>query len=174
MVGEVVLITGCSRGIGLGLVKYFATAGYKVVATCRDPKKAEELTSLLSSLGQQPALSLDTTDPASLLKAVNHVWTKYGRVDILLNNAGVATKNHPHDPPEFLDVEEMVKVYQTNVGGTCATTQVIHKQLLWHSKTSLTLCDKGLFATFEKIWKSKSPGHFFISRKYIQEFTIRV
>ena len=55
--GEVILITGCSRGIGLGLVKYFAGAGFQVVATCRNPDKAPELAALLESVGQPPALA---------------------------------------------------------------------------------------------------------------------
>jgi len=121
--GEVVLITGCSRGIGLGIVKHFSNAGFQVVATCRSPDKATELATLLESLGQPPALAVDTTNPASLLRVVNILWERYGKLDVLINNAGVATKNHPHDPPEFLDTTEMVKVFETNVGGTCATTQ---------------------------------------------------
>merc|ERR1719357_572430 len=121
--GEVVLITGCSRGIGLGIVKHFSNAGFQVVATCRSPDKATELATLLESLGQPPALAVDTTNPASLLRVVNILWERYGKLDVLINNAGVATKNHPNDPPEFLDTTEMVKVFETNVGGTCATTQ---------------------------------------------------
>ena len=123
--GEVVLITGCSRGIGLGLVQYFSQAGLTVVATCRDPDNATALAQLLQSVGQPPAMAMDTMDKAALLRVVNMVWTKYGKLDILVNNAGVATKNHPHDPPEHLSIEEMGRVFQTNVGGTCATTQVI-------------------------------------------------
>jgi len=120
---EVVLITGCSRGIGLGLVKYFSEAGFIVVATCRSPDKATQLTQLLQSAGQPPALALDTLDRADLLRVANMLWSKYGKLDILVNNAGVATNNHPHDPPEHLSIEEMGRVFQTNVGGTCATTQ---------------------------------------------------
>jgi len=122
---EVVLITGCSRGIGLGLVESFSSAGFTVLATCRDPSKATQLSALLSSQGQPQAQALDTRDPASILKVVNRVWAEYGRLDILMNNAGVATKNHPHDPPEFLDTAEMTDVYATNVAGTCAVTQAM-------------------------------------------------
>merc|ERR1712168_791680 len=68
-------------------------------------------------------MALDTTDKGALLRVVNMMWTKYGKLDILVNNAGVATNNHPHDPPEHLSIEEMGRVFQTNVGGTCATTQ---------------------------------------------------
>jgi len=120
--GEVVLITGCSRGIGLGLVDYFSTAGFKVIASCRSPDKSADLVKLLDKHGQPPAIALDTTNPASLLKAVNTVMTRHGKLDILLNNAGVATRNHPNDPPEHLDVAEMTNVFATNVGGTCSHT----------------------------------------------------
>ena len=83
-------------------------------------------------------------------RAVNTVMTRHGKLDILLNNAGVATRcqnltlysdddwpsnyqykilfrNHPNDPPEHLDVAEMTNVFATNVGGSCAATQVILK-----------------------------------------------
>jgi len=122
---EVVLITGCSRGIGLSLVKSFCSAGCTVVATCRNPSKAPALASLLSSFHQGPALALDTTDSTTFTRLLNRLWADHGRVDILVNNAGVATKNHPHDPPEFLDPAEMTQVYATNVAGTCAITQAL-------------------------------------------------
>jgi len=161
--GEVILITGCSRGIGLGLVKNFAGAGFQVVATCRNPDKAPELAALLESLGQPPALALDTTDPASLLKAANILWTKHGKLDILLNNAGVATKNHPHDPPEHLSTAEMVNVFQTNVGGTCAATQAF-LPLLRKSSTPRVLAISSFLGSISKNLPSES--NFYMATSY--------
>ena len=82
-----------------------------MIATCRSPDKSPDLAKLLDKHGQAPALALDTTNPASLLKlvsphenhqqytmvifkhrAVNTVMTRHGKLDILLNNAGVATR----------------------------------------------------------------------------------
>ena len=104
-------------------------------------------------------------------RAVNTVMTRHGKLDILLNNAGVATRwhkleitkqcninniiiiwpdmeicrewymltsrNHPNDPPEHLDVAEMTNVFATNVGGTCAATQVVQLVLNWKNSGNL-------------------------------------
>merc|ERR1711872_1073320 len=59
---EVVLITGASRGIGLGLVKEFVSKGYEVIATCRNPDSAVDLSKVLEDAKQQPAVTLDVTD----------------------------------------------------------------------------------------------------------------
>jgi len=163
MGAEVVLITGCSRGIGLGLVDYFAKAGYKVVATCRSPDKSPDLAKLLDSHGQPPALALDTTNPASLLKAVNTVMTRHGKLDILLNNAGVATRNHPNDPPEHLDVAEMTNVFATNVGGTCAATQAF-LPLLRKSSLPRVLCISSFLGSISRNLPSES--NFYMATSY--------
>jgi len=161
--GEVVLITGCSRGIGLGLVQYFSQAGLTVVATCRDPDNATALAQLLQSVGQPPAMAMDTMDKTALLRVVNMVWTKYGKLDILVNNAGVATKNHPHDPPEHLSIEEMGRVFQTNVGGTCATTQAF-LPLLRKSPTPRVLAISSFLGSISKNLPSES--NFYMATSY--------
>merc|ERR1719266_292673 len=161
--GEVVLITGCSRGIGLGLVDYFSKAGFEVVATCRSPDKSPDLAKLLDKHGQAPALPLDTTNPASLLKAVNSVMTRYGKLDILLNNAGVATRNHPNDPPEQLDVAEMTNVFATNVGGTCAATQAF-LPLLRKSSLPRVLCISSFLGSISRNLPSES--NFYMAALY--------
>jgi len=120
---EVVVITGCSRGIGLGLASVFAKQKVVLVATCRNPGAATQLQAILRESGQPEAESLDTTDQASVTALVNKIQQKYKKVDILINNAGIATKNHPHDPPDQLDTQEMIKIFSTNVGGTCLVTQ---------------------------------------------------
>ena len=50
------LVTGCSRGIGLGLVKEFLKRNFRVVATCRNPEKATDLNEILSQHKQQAAI----------------------------------------------------------------------------------------------------------------------
>ena len=52
------LVTGCSRGIGLGLVKEFLKGNFRVVATCRNPKNAKALNEILSQHNQQAAIRL--------------------------------------------------------------------------------------------------------------------
>jgi len=93
------------------------------LATFINPAAATQLQAILRESGQPEAESLDTTDQASVTALVNKIQQKYKKVDILINNAGIATKNHPHDPPDQLDTQEMIKIFSTNVGGTCLVTQ---------------------------------------------------
>lgn len=81
--GNVVLITGCSTGIGHDLAQRLAQSGYTVVATAR---KVETLADLPAAV----KLPLDVTRPDSVRQAVDCVIQHFGRIDILVNNAGYA------------------------------------------------------------------------------------
>ena len=63
---KIALITGCSRGIGLGLVKEYVSKGYQVLATCRNPENAPALKEFLAESGQKPAISLDVSCASSI------------------------------------------------------------------------------------------------------------
>jgi NADP-dependent 3-hydroxy acid dehydrogenase YdfG len=80
---KVVLITGCSTGIGRDLAQHLTQAGYQVVATARH---AESLDGLQAKLN----LSLDVTREDSVNEAVASVLKEFGRIDVLVNNAGYA------------------------------------------------------------------------------------
>ena len=56
VIQKTALVTGCSRGIGLGLVKEFLKRNFQVVATCRNPEKATDLNEILSQHKQQAAI----------------------------------------------------------------------------------------------------------------------
>src|SRR5512139_101633 len=80
---KVVLITGCSSGIGHCLAKSLSQSGYTVVATARS---VEALTGLPAAL----KLPLDVTNPDSINEAIAKTLQEYGRIDVLINNAGYA------------------------------------------------------------------------------------
>ncbi|MFD2095168.1 SDR family NAD(P)-dependent oxidoreductase [Corallincola platygyrae] len=80
---RVVLITGASSGIGHALANSFLAAGCLVVATARNIKSLENL----EQSGAYP-LSLDVTDTAACHHAIEHCIEKFGRIDVLVNNAG--------------------------------------------------------------------------------------
>ena len=98
------LITGSDRGIGLALTREFESRGWHVIATCRDPAKATELTHLAQS---HPAIiveKLDVTDDAAIDALV--VKLKNQPIDVLVNNAGVSGSVDSQtlsklDPSEF-------------------------------------------------------------------------
>lgn len=97
MNGKTALITGCSRGIGLGLVKEFVNRGYNIIATARAPDCAQELQAFLKEHGQVPALTLDVASQSSIQSCKDMVMSmsQFSQLDILVNNAGVSNENHP-------------------------------------------------------------------------------
>jgi len=121
---RVALVTGCSRGVGLALVSELVKNNYKVFATCRSPGSASQLTALLTSLGQSAATRLDVTDEGSLQEAYKTVREGTDRLDLVINNAGIATKAHPVESCISADPVEMTHIFATNVAGVVRTTQV--------------------------------------------------
>jgi NAD(P)-dependent dehydrogenase (short-subunit alcohol dehydrogenase family) len=102
-----VLITGASRGIGLGLARVYAESGWRVIATARSPAKAAEL----SAIAGITVESLEVTDAA----AVDQLAAKYKDtpIDVLINNAGVLHREHTATNAPTL--ESFRDTFETNV-----------------------------------------------------------
>lgn len=103
---DVVLITGCSTGIGRDLACRLAGLGYSVIATARKPETLHDLPVELK-------LPLDVTDPLSVERAVANTVQKFGRIDVLINNAGYG----PRGVVEEIPVDNVQAVYDVNVFG---------------------------------------------------------
>ena len=98
---SVVLITGCSTGIGLHASIAFGRNGDTVVPTMRNTAKADALRKAAADAGVEvEVLALDVTDDASARSAVNEVLAQHGRIDVLVNNAGVGLSGAIEDFPE--------------------------------------------------------------------------
>jgi NAD(P)-dependent dehydrogenase (short-subunit alcohol dehydrogenase family) len=82
---KVLLITGASRGMGVDIAKAALAAGYAVVATGRDPRKVSQAVGAGDDL---LTVQLDVTDPGSAQGAVRAAVDRFGRIDVLVNNAG--------------------------------------------------------------------------------------
>ncbi|MER6365880.1 SDR family NAD(P)-dependent oxidoreductase [Kitasatospora sp. NPDC001527] len=88
---DVLLITGCSSGIGLATAVAAARAGFTTVATLRDPARADALLKAAELAGVTlDVRRLDVTEPASVAACVDGVAATYGRLDAVVNNAGVS------------------------------------------------------------------------------------
>lgn len=103
---KVVLITGCSTGIGRDLANQLTRAGYAVVATAR---KVESLDGVQTEL----KLSLDVTQPESIQQGIDRVLHEYGRIDVLVNNAGYSQVG----AIEELKDDQIKQMYDVNVFG---------------------------------------------------------
>jgi NAD(P)-dependent dehydrogenase (short-subunit alcohol dehydrogenase family) len=82
---KVVLVTGAGRGMGVDVARAALDAGHRVVATARD---ADRVTRALGSHTDLLAVALDVTDPAGVQAAVDAAVDRFGRIDVLINNAG--------------------------------------------------------------------------------------
>jgi NAD(P)-dependent dehydrogenase (short-subunit alcohol dehydrogenase family) len=82
---KVVLLTGAGRGMGVDIARAALDAGHQVVATARN---AQKVTEALGSHDDLLAVALDVTDPTSVQAAVDAAVQRFGRIDVLINNAG--------------------------------------------------------------------------------------
>ena len=116
---KVWFITGCSTGFGREMAKKAIAAGYKVVATARNPVQIEDLNS--NNQENVLVLRLDVTDKAQVSEAVNRAVEKFGRIDVLVNNAGIGYFSSVEESIE----EETRKMFEINFWGLMAVTNAV-------------------------------------------------
>lgn len=113
---RIALITGANRGIGLETAKQLGQCGIDVVITSRDMDKGQHAITQLAAEGVTAhVLQLDVTDADSVMTLKQNVLNEFGRIDILINNAGIFTDARM----SALDVEVKVlrSVMETNIYG---------------------------------------------------------
>lgn len=123
---KTIFITGASSGIGKETAKLFNAKGWNVIATMRNPQSETELTQLENVL----VTKLDVLDIQSIQNAVNEGIQKFGKIDVLLNNAGYGA----YGPLESFSREKIIRQFNTNVIGLLDTT----KALLPHFRQNKT------------------------------------
>ena len=115
-------ITGASRGFGLRVARLALQRGDNVVATARRAVAVTE------ALGEHPrllAVALDVADESQARKAVEAAISQFGRIDVLLNNAGFGLLG----AVEEATAEEVEQLYRTNVFGLLAVTRAVLPQM---------------------------------------------
>ncbi len=128
----VALVTGANKGIGLQIAMDLAEHGFTVLVGSRDLDRGE--TAARSVGADARAVQLNVTDQESIAAAAKRIRSELGRLDVLVNNAGIA---HAGDPgrslqevaksgrPSVASLDEVRAVFETNVFGVIAVTQAM-------------------------------------------------
>ena len=121
---KTILITGATAGIGEASARRFASGGWKVIGTGR---RAERLKQLAEELGESfLPLEIDMRD-VEAVKSLAQLSGDWGKIDLLLNNAGLAP---PTDPLPDTDWELLETVIETNITGVVALTRALLPKLI--------------------------------------------
>jgi 2-deoxy-D-gluconate 3-dehydrogenase len=123
LTGRVAVVTGGNGGIGLGMARGLAAAGAAVVVAARNREKSEAAVAALTAGGAPSAfIELDVADAESCRALARGTVEQFGRLDILINNAGMSIRK----PPQDYAVEEWQVVLATNLTGALVCCQAAY------------------------------------------------
>ena len=118
---RVIVITGCSTGIGLVTARHLARRGDRVYATARHPDRSAALQEAASAEPNIRTLVLDVTDSDSVTAAIETVLSREGHIDALVNNAGIGV----FGTFEFTPEEEARATFETNFWGVMRVSRAV-------------------------------------------------
>ncbi len=109
LTGQVAVVTGCSTGLGVQMAKALANQGANIVALARRQNLIDEVAADIEKTYGVKAIGVacDITDTAQVDKAIDTILEKFGRIDILINNAGTGGVTPAEDVPDEMFANEM-------------------------------------------------------------------
>jgi len=123
LTGRVAIVTGGNGGIGLGMARGLAAGGASIVIAGRNKVKSEAAVTDLATSGVKAiALTVDVNDSAAVQAMVANTLKAFGRIDILINNAGMNVRK----TPDKLALEEWESVIKTNLTSAFVISQAVH------------------------------------------------
>lgn len=121
---KIALVTGANKGIGFEIARQLAEAGTTVILGARNLQRGQDAASHLEKAGLAvEAIEIDLTDEATIASATETIAAKYGRLDILINNAGIVDSED--GPPSVSSTAATRRLMETNFLGTLAVTQAM-------------------------------------------------
>jgi gluconate 5-dehydrogenase len=125
--GRVALVTGASRGLGRDFASTLAAAGAAVVCAARSaPDLEATVAAITKDGGKAEALALDVNDEAAVVKAVADIIARHGRIDVLVNNAGITVRKAVVDLPR----EDWQRVLDTDLTAPFLLARECGRQML--------------------------------------------
>ena len=159
---KVVVVTGANKGIGFELARQLGQKGMAVLLGARNPKLGEEAANRLSSEGLEVHfLKIDLTDHATAKSAADHIETSYGRLDVLVNDAGITWLGD--GLPSVSTPEAIQRTFETNVVGTVAVTQALLPLIRKSPSGRIVNVSSGLAS----LTLSGDPGWGYAVHKYL-------
>ena len=125
---RIALVTGGNRGIGLEIVRQLSRRGLITVLAARDLTKGKEAAARLKSEGiEVPAVAIDVTDGESVSAGVADVLARFGRIDVLVNNAGILHEGFTPEEASVFDapIDRVMLTFATNTVGPLRTIEAI-------------------------------------------------
>ena len=120
---KIVMVTGATSGIGEACARKFASGGYNVIITGRRGEKLDALRQELESMGAEVlAMQFDVRERESARKAVDFLKGKWAKIDVLVNNAGLALGLDKEYEGDFNDWDTMI---DTNIKGLLNMTRFV-------------------------------------------------
>ena len=127
LTGRVAIVTGGSIGLGRQMVEGLAEMGAAVVLCARKKERCDQAAEELQQLGAKAiALGCDVKNPDSIQEMVEATLSQFGRIDVLINNAGISWGA----PVEEMRLEDWNKVIETNLTGTFLCAQAVGKVMI--------------------------------------------
>ncbi len=131
LTGRVAIITGGSIGLGRQMAEGLAEMGANIVLCARKQERCHQAAEELQQLGVKAiALACDVKSPASIQEVVDATLSQFGRIDVLINNAGISWGA----PVEEMRLEDWNKVIETNLTGTFLCAQAVGKVMIQQSR----------------------------------------
>lgn len=127
LTGRVAIVTGGNGGIGLGMARGLAEAGAHVVVAARNRAKNARAVKELETLGAQAiAVEVDVAQDASVSALMTAALARFGRLDVLVNNAGINIRK----PPETYTLEEWRLILETNLTSAFLCSKAAYPHLV--------------------------------------------
>ena len=158
--GKVVLVTGAARGIGAAITRVFAAAGDTVVAT---DVLESELAATVKDVGQKArARRLDVTDATAWSKVVEEITAQHGRLDVLVNNAGILA----FGDLQSTTADQFRRLFEVNVVGVFLGMQAVFPVMKAAARGAIVnmSSSSGLMATTRSAPMARPSGRCAASR----------
>lgn len=140
---KIALITGANKGIGRETARQLGALGHTVWLGCRDEARGKQATDELREAGiRAHFVQLDITDEASVRAAAAKVEAEAGRLDVLVNNAGIGSGLQ--SPPSQEALSDILDVFNVNLFGTIRATQAFLPLLRKSQEARIVMISSGL------------------------------